>query len=63
MIVAAAPGAFNNWMKSRGKLGGQNKVPRVIGDWTTFDDLLRFVESYNATTRAAGKGPDGTAAA
>lgn len=25
-------GAFDRWMKSRGKLGGQNKVPRVLGD-------------------------------
>ncbi len=58
VIVAAAPGAFNNWMKSRGKLGGQNKVPRVIGDWTTFDDLLKFVESYNAMTVTEGARPN-----
>jgi hypothetical protein len=30
------PGSFAAWMKSRGKLGGQNKVPRVIADATAF---------------------------
>jgi hypothetical protein len=36
------PGAFAGWMKHRGKLGGQNKVPRVINDLALFDDLRRF---------------------
>lgn len=31
-VVAAAPGSFTEWMRSRGKLGGQNKVPRVLSD-------------------------------
>ncbi len=53
-VIAAAPGAFNNWMKGRGKLGGQNKIPRVIGNPETFDDLLNFVESYNASAKPAG---------
>ena len=26
------PGAFDDWMRSRGKLGGQHKVPRVLLD-------------------------------
>lgn len=28
----AASGAFTEWMRARGKLGGQHKVPRVLGD-------------------------------
>jgi hypothetical protein len=33
--------AFYNWMESKGKLGGQNKFPRVftkdlISDWKNF---------------------------
>lgn len=31
-----APGGFAAWMKARGKLGGQNKVPRVIADAEKF---------------------------
>jgi hypothetical protein len=29
-------------MKSRGKLGGQNKVPRIINDPDLFGQLRRF---------------------
>lgn len=36
-IKTVLPGTFAAWMKSRGKLGGQNKVPRII----TKDDLLQ----------------------
>ncbi len=42
-ICAVAPGAFAAWMKSRGRLGGQNKVPRVINDTDLFDGLRNFV--------------------
>lgn len=31
-VVAAPPGTFSAWMRSRGRLGGQNKVPRVLHD-------------------------------
>lgn len=29
-VVTLRPGAFDSWMRARGKLGGQNKVPRVL---------------------------------
>jgi hypothetical protein len=29
-------------MKARGRLGGQNKVPRIINDQQLFADLCRF---------------------
>jgi hypothetical protein len=28
-IIAAEPGLFHQWLKEKGKLGGQNKVPRL----------------------------------
>lgn len=37
-----APGTFAAWMKRRGQLGGQHKVPRIIDDEDLFSDLLRF---------------------
>jgi GH3 auxin-responsive promoter len=43
-IVPVAPGTFAAWMKSRGKLGGQNKVPRVITDDALFRALRSFVD-------------------
>jgi hypothetical protein len=39
---AVAPGFFAQWMKSRGRLGGQNKVPRVLNDADLFAELRRF---------------------
>lgn len=39
-IDIARPGLFNEWMKERGKLGGQNKVPRLWNDRTHLDELL-----------------------
>ena len=41
-IVLVPPGAFAEWMRRRGKLGGQNKVPRVITDPALLADLLQF---------------------
>jgi hypothetical protein len=35
-------GTFAAWMKSRGQLGGQHKVPRVIANQTLFDSLRGF---------------------
>ena len=41
-IIAVQPGTFARWMKKRGKLGGQNKVPRIINDADLFADLTGF---------------------
>lgn len=37
----APPGLFYEWMKDRGKLGGQNKVPRLANHRDHLDDLLK----------------------
>jgi hypothetical protein len=42
-VVAVPAGTFSEWMRTRGKLGGQNKVPRIITKQEILDDLLRFV--------------------
>ena len=42
------PGGFAEWMRRRGRLGGQNKVPRVISDPELFADLQNFA-SQNKT--------------
>lgn len=41
-------GTFAAWMKRRGRLGGQNKVPRVIGDGALLDNLLGFIDATSA---------------
>lgn len=36
-------GTFYNWMKKRGKLGGQNKVPRLSNNREYVEDILAMV--------------------
>ncbi len=33
-------GVFNSWLKSKGKLGGQHKVPRLSNDRTYLEEIL-----------------------
>ncbi|RYG03841.1 MAG: GH3 auxin-responsive promoter family protein [Chitinophagaceae bacterium] len=33
-------GVFNNWLKSKGKLGGQHKIPRLSNDRTWLEEIL-----------------------
>ena len=39
-------GTFYSWMKSRGKLGGQNKVPRLSNSREYVEDILRMLETF-----------------
>ncbi|MCB0708579.1 MAG: GH3 auxin-responsive promoter family protein [Chitinophagaceae bacterium] len=34
------PGTFNNWLRNKGKLGGQHKVPRLSNDRTIINEIL-----------------------
>ena len=51
-VVTSVPsGSFTEAMRKRGKLGGQNKVPRLANDRTMADLLLEF-KTEPKTTRA-----------
>ncbi|MDT7828917.1 GH3 auxin-responsive promoter family protein [Pricia sp. S334] len=41
-VVRIKKGGFNDYMKSKGKLGGQNKVQRLSNDRTVADALSKF---------------------
>ena len=41
-IIVARKGLFNDWMKQRGKLGGQNKVPRLSNSREYIEGLLEI---------------------
>lgn len=41
-IKTLKAGAFRNYMKSQGKLGGQNKVPRLANDRKIADELEKY---------------------
>jgi hypothetical protein len=42
-LRALVPGTFAAWMKERGKLGGQHKVPRIVTDAKLFQAMCEFV--------------------
>jgi len=41
-IHVARPNLFNDWLKSKGKLGGQHKIPRLSNDRIYIDELLQM---------------------
>lgn len=44
-IHAVSEGTFYNWMKKRGKLGGQNKVPRLSNSREYVEDILKMIST------------------
>lgn len=38
-LLSVKPGTFYKWMQKRGKLGGQNKIPRLANDRKYLDEL------------------------
>ncbi len=44
LVEQLPPGGFARWMKSRGKLGGQNKTPRVISDPQLLESLRKMAQ-------------------
>jgi hypothetical protein len=46
-IVRTMPsGTFYEWLKSKGKVGGQHKVPRLSNDRSHVDALLEFSTAF-----------------
>ena len=41
-VVKAQPDLFNHWLKSKGKLGGQHKVPRLSNTRDIIEELLQL---------------------
>jgi hypothetical protein len=50
VIKIAGKGTFDNWLKSVGKLGGQNKIPRLSNDRSIMEQIVQFVETTNSET-------------
>jgi len=44
LIKSVPDNTFYNWMKLKGKLGGQHKVPRLYNDRRYIDDILKMIE-------------------
>ena len=44
-IIEAPKGTFFNWMKEKGKVGGQNKIPRLANDRKYLDELMNMLSN------------------
>lgn len=44
MVRVVPEGTFYAWMKQRGKLGGQNKVPRLSNDRKFLDEIAAYMQ-------------------
>ncbi|MGE5393494.1 MAG: GH3 auxin-responsive promoter family protein [Candidatus Saccharibacteria bacterium] len=44
-VILAPKGLFFEWMKRRGKIGGQNKIPRLSNDRQYMDELIQLSKS------------------
>ena len=42
-IIKARTGLFNDWLKSKGKLGGQHKVPRLANNRDIIEQVLAMI--------------------
>jgi hypothetical protein len=42
-VKVCKEGAFYNWLKEKGKLGGQNKVPRLSNDRKIIEELYQYL--------------------
>lgn len=45
-VHAVPQGLFHQWLKSKGKLGGQHKVPRLSNERTYIDDIKMLLKQY-----------------
>ena len=43
LVKKLKPGTFVNWLSSKGKLGGQHKVPRLSNERTILDEINQFI--------------------
>jgi hypothetical protein len=43
LIISVPKNTFKNWLKHKGKLGGQNKVPRLSNNRDYIDEIKKFI--------------------
>ena len=55
-LVVAKPGGFDAWMRSRGKLGGQHKVPRMDNSGMLTAEIVAMLWASGLIGRELGEG-------
>ena len=43
LVQAVPKGTFNNWLRQKGKLGGQHKVPRLSNERNFVEEIKAIV--------------------
>jgi hypothetical protein len=43
-IIEAKDGLFYQWMQLKGKMGGQNKVPRLVNNRNIIEEILALAD-------------------
>ena len=56
-VVVVKAGGFDDWMRSRGKLGGQHKVPRIDSSGRLTEELMAFLLGGKGIESELGAGP------
>jgi GH3 auxin-responsive promoter len=56
-VVVASPGGLDEWMRSRGKLGGQHKLPRMDGTGALTRELVEFLRGSGRVALELPAGP------
>ncbi|QEH32991.1 GH3 auxin-responsive promoter [Aquisphaera giovannonii] len=55
-LIVAREGSFASWMRARGKLGGQNKVPRMDSGGKLTADLVEYLQGQGLIEREVAAG-------
>jgi hypothetical protein len=42
VVRSVKRGVFTDWLKKKGKLGGQHKVPRLSNDRIILEEIIRY---------------------
>ena len=42
-VHAIRPGTFNEWLRQKGKLGGQHKVPRLSNERNYLEEIMALI--------------------
>ncbi len=45
IVQSLSKGSFNTWLKEKGKLGGQHKIPRLSNDRKYVDEILEIIQA------------------
>ena len=57
-VVNARKGLFADWLKSKGKLGGQHKIPRLCNSRTYIDEMLAMNNAATADDYCSTQPPE-----